>query len=639
MTREKEEDAWLERLFRDSAEGMFVARLDEPIAWSATADREALLDYTFDHLHTTAANDALCRQLGAPREQAIGSTPRQRWRHADSQEWRARMRTLFDAGFARHQMRAPRANGGSLEIEGQYVLFRDDQERITGYFGLQRERTHEKQATERLELALESGGIGVWEFDIVGRRLHYDPRWLEYLGYGDCVEESRDPDWWADRRNPGDYEAITRAFYAHISGDTPAYRAEHRIKTGDGRWLWLLSTGRITERDASGRPTWFIGTSIDVTERKALQDRVAFAERMASIGTLAAGVAHEINNPLTYVLLNLALLERNVGALVGTLPPETAIKLRNMVEQARYGCDRVSSVVRDLQTMTRVSDQTEGQVDVNAVLERCFEIASHQLRFRAQLVRELSPVPPIRSSEDRMVQLFLNLIVNAAQAIPEGATDSNTVRVVTALHPDGRVRIEISDTGSGIRPELMARIFDPFFTTKPVGEGSGIGLAICRSIVASLDGEITVEPNGDRGTLFRVLLPCGSERATRELSPPMPRELASRLRVLVIDDEPLIGPVITSLLGGHHVVSEISAKKALDRLQRGETYDWILCDLMMPDMTGMDLYEALEPNLKDRVIFISGGAFTDRARDFLQRVPNRRLFKPFDVERLIAALS
>jgi CheY-like chemotaxis protein len=238
-----------------------------------------------------------------------------------------------------------------------------------------------------------------------------------------------------------------------------------------------------------------------------------------------------------------------------------------------------------------------------------------------------------------MVQLFLNLIVNAAQAIPEGATDSNTVRVVTALHPDGRVRIEISDTGSGIRPELMARIFDPFFTTKPVGEGSGIGLAICRSIVASLDGEITVEPNGDRGTLFRVLLPCGSERATRELSPPMPRELASRLRVLVIDDEPLIGPVITSLLGGHHVVSEISAKKALDRLQRGETYDWILCDLMMPDMTGMDLYEALEPNLKDRVIFISGGAFTDRARDFLQRVPNRRLFKPFDVERLIAALS
>ena len=639
MSTESEEDARLERLFRDSPEGMFVARLAEPIEWGPDADHEALLSYAFDHLRTTALNEALCRQFGSTREKMLGRTPRDRWPAGSADQWRVRVRILFDKGFAIHRMRAPRASGDFLELEGQYMLFRDEQGRITGFFGLQRERTEEKHTMDSLELALQAGGIGIWEYDLVARKIHFDRAWLEYLGYADRSEETTSPDWWDTRGNPADYAEVKRAFMAHITGNAESYKAEHRQKTADGRWVWLLSTGRVTERDAGGHPIRFVGTSIDITERKALQERVAFSERMASIGTLAAGVAHEINNPLTYVLLNLALLERNVSAVAASVGPDKAAKLRNMVEQARYGCDRVSSVVRDLQTFTRVSEQGEVPVDVNEVLERCFEIASHQLRFRARLIRELTPVPPIRASEHRIGQLFLNLIVNAAQAIPEGAAESNAVRVATSVDCDGRVLIEISDTGVGIKAELIGRIFDPFFTTKPVGEGSGIGLAICRSIVTSLGGEITVESNEGGGTLFRVLLPPGAELSGPTLMPPMPRELASRLRVLVVDDEPLIGPVIISLLGGHHVVTEISAQKALDRLQRGETYDWILCDLMMPEMTGMDLYEALEPDIRERVIFISGGAFTERAREFLQRVPNRRLFKPFDVETLVAALS
>jgi nitrogen-specific signal transduction histidine kinase len=398
-----------------------------------------------------------------------------------------------------------------------------------------------------------------------------------------------------------------------------------------------MSRGRVSARDRDGVPIRFVGTSVDITERKLLQERVAFAERMASLGTLAAGVAHEINNPLTYVLLNLALLERNVSALAGSVTPEVAAKLHSMVEQARYGCDRVSSVVRDLQTLTRVRDEGESDVDLGAVLERCIDIAAHQLRLRARLVRELAPVPPVRGNEHRVGQLFLNLIINAAQAIPAGAADTNTVRVATAAHPDGRVRVEIADTGVGIPGDVIGRIFDPFFTTKAVGEGSGIGLSICRSIVTSLGGEIAVESAEGRGTVVRVLLPAAA-RTSHPIEPPRPRELASRLRVLVVDDEPLIGRVIGSLLAGHRVDVELSAKKALERLRAGETFDWILCDLVMPDMTGMELYEALEPEMRERLIFISGGA-SDHARDFLQRVPNRRLFKPFNVESLVSVLS
>jgi len=493
------------------------------------------------------------------------------------------------------------------------------------------------EAKDRLDIALEAGGFGFWEYHIAGRRAHLDRAWLQSIGYDDG-DATTSPEWWAERGNPADYAALKTAFLEHLAGKTETYKAEHRVKTADGRWIWLLSTGRITDRDDNGTPIRFVGTSIDITERKALQERVAFSERMASIGTLAAGVAHEINNPLTYVLLNLALLDRNVNALGSGAPPEIVTKLRNMVEQARYGCDRVSSVVHDLQTLTRVSEQAE-VIDINAVLERCFEMANHQLRFRAKLVRELSPVPPIRASEHRIGQLFLNLIANAAQAIPEGAVDNNTVRVARSVESDGRVLIEVADSGVGISADVIGRIFDPFFTTKPIGEGSGIGLSICRSIVTSLGGEITVESHPGSGTLFRVLLPPSGAQAGPVLMPPAPRELASRLRVLVVDDEPLIGQVITSLLAGHLVVSEISAKTALGRLQRGESYDWILCDLMMPEMTGMDLYDALEVGVRERVIFITGGLYSDRAREFLQRVPNRRLFKPFDVETLIASLS
>jgi PAS domain S-box-containing protein len=506
-----------------------------------------------------------------------------------------------------------------------------------------------RAAKDKLDIALQAGGIGIWEYDLVAHKIHFDRAWLEYLGYADLADATMSPEWWDERSNPADYAALKKAFLAHIAGTTPAYKAEHRQRTADGRWIWLLSTGRISERDSKGVPIRFVGTSIDITERKALQERVAFSERMASIGTLAAGVAHEINNPLTFVLLNLALLERNVNALGAGAPAEIVTKLRNMVEQARYGCERVSSVVHDLQTLTRVNEQADVPIDVNAVLERCFEMASHQLQGRAKLVRELTGLPPIRASEHRVGQLFLNLIMNAAQAIPEGAADSNTVpegaadsntvRVATRVETDGRILVEVADTGIGIPAAVIGRIFDPFFTTKPVGEGSGIGLSICRSIVTALGGEITVESQQGTGTRFRVLLPPGAEQAGPVLMPPAPRELASRLRVLVIDDEPLIGQVITSLLAGHLVVSEISARMALDRLQRGESFDWILCDLMMPEMTGMDLYDALEAAVQERVIFITGGLYSDRAREFLQRVPNRRLFKPFDVETLLAALS
>jgi signal transduction histidine kinase len=406
------------------------------------------------------------------------------------------------------------------------------------------------------------------------------------------------------------------------------------VRSAAGEWVWLLSSGKITARDAAGNPIRLVGTSVDITERKLLQDRLTASERMASIGTLAAGVGHEINNPLTYIMLNLELLDRELQAAAPRFE-----RMRTMVDQTRYGTERVRSVVRDLQALTRAPEDRLTRIDPVAILDRCLEIAHHQLKHRATVIRDVRAVPAVLGNEGRMVQLFLNLIVNAAQAIPEGDVEHNQIRITTTTDTDGRALIEIADTGTGIPPEVMPRIFDPFFTTKAVGEGTGLGLAICRTIAIGMGGDIEVDTS--RSTTFRVRLPA----APRHVDAPTTTAAlpaVRRQRVLIIDDEPQVGSLVGRVLPQHQITSETSARAALVRLRCGERFDHILCDLMMPDLTGMDFYEALahiDPDLQGRVIFISAGTFTDRARTFLDSVKNARLDKPFDMAQLTAVLA
>ena len=344
-------------------------------------------------------------------------------------------------------------------------------------------------------------------------------------------------------------------------------------------------------------------------------------------------------------MLNLDLLGRDVDAIADATRRE---RMRDRIEQARYGTERIRTVVRDLQDLTRRPERHMNiTVDINALLERCLQIADHQLRHRARVDRAFGVVPRVRGDEGRIVQLFLNLIVNAAQAIPEGAATQHWIRITSSTAADGRAIVEIADSGPGIPADSLGRIFEPFFTTKDVGEGSGLGLAICRGIVDDLGGDIDVASEVGRGTTFRVVLPSSS--TTSATSPPdttattTTTVMAPRsLTVLVVDDEPQLGQLLGQLLAGYHVIAETSARTALARLQRGETFDRIVCDLMMPDVTGMDLYDAvatIDPTLQARFIFVSGGAFTERARSFLARVPNRRLAKPFDLGELVAALA
>jgi signal transduction histidine kinase/CheY-like chemotaxis protein len=378
--------------------------------------------------------------------------------------------------------------------------------------------------------------------------------------------------------------------------------------------------------------------------------RRALADRLTSASALAAGVAHELNNPLAYVTANLAFLADRMARITDLLAgaprsPEDldlATQLAEAMREARSGAERMRAVVRDLKTFARVDEQHSRLVDLRPLLDSCLNVAWAELRRRAQVARDLEPVAPILADEGRLSQVFLNLMLNAAQSIPGGRPEDHEIRVTTRTLPDGRVAVEVKDTGAGIAPEVLPRIFDPFFTTKGPGRGTGLGLSICHAVVRSLGGDIEVESAVGKGSLFRVILAPARAADAVQAGFPTPPPGPARARVLVVDDEPLVGTVLRRTLSDHEVTVVQTARAALERISAGERFDVVLADLLMPEMTGMDLYRAVQgrdAELARRFLFLSGGAFTAAARAFLETEPVECVEKPFDLASLKAAVA
>ena len=232
-------------------------------------------------------------------------------------------------------------------------------------------------------------------------------------------------------------------------------------------------------RDAEGRHIATIAVHRDIGERRAMQAQLLVASRLASVGTLAAGVAHEINNPLAFVNANVLYLADELERFRSALGPATDEVLQ-LVAETRQGVERIGLIVRDLKAFSRVdSEDVSALVDVRKVLAFAEKMAGKEMRQRARVLRDIQPVPTVKANESRLGQVFLNLLLNAAQAIPDGAAAEHQIRIRTRTDGLGRAVVEVSDTGRGIPEELRARVFDPFFTTKPVGEGTGLGLSIC----------------------------------------------------------------------------------------------------------------------------------------------------------------
>jgi len=378
----------------------------------------------------------------------------------------------------------------------------------------------------------------------------------------------------------------------------------------------------------------------------ALQSRLTRLEAMASVGRLASGTAHEVNNPLAYIMGNLELVIRDMS----TDPLHNAESL-GALQDALAGAHTIQNVVKDLSTFSRTDEELTA-VDLQPVLDSACKMANNQLRHRAVLRKEYAHTPLVVGIESRIGQVFLNLLINAAQAIPPGNAQDNIITIRTYVPNNDLVCVEVSDTGDGIPAEELSLVTQPFFTTKPGDMGAGLGLAVCENILHSLGGRLEIESQENEGTKVTVHLPVATVENTD--TPVIPTSLPSQwteksgnqplpaLRILVIDDNTLVTRVLQRALMDHDVMIRNDGRLALEELHAAAHFDLILCDLMMPNVTGFNLFEHVRttcPHLLSSFVFITGGAFTQGAQEFVQSTSALILHKPINLNALRALIE
>ena len=380
--------------------------------------------------------------------------------------------------------------------------------------------------------------------------------------------------------------------------------------------------------DPAGRVLGVVMVFRDVSERADLELRVARSERLASLGTLAAGLCHEINNPLACVVAG-------VGYALETFDdPGAAHDRRESLQDAYSAATRIGKIVRDIRAFAQPVDDARVETDLRDVLESALKFTDYVVKHRARCELRLSPAPRVHVDPTRIAQVFVNLLVNAAQATPEGQADQHTITVTLGSDDAGNAVVEVCDDGEGIAPEALPRVFDPFYTTKAPGGGMGLGLSISHSIVESFGGTISVQSSLGEGTTFRVRLPpaARSEKVTGLVRTTPPTQ-TTRGRVLVIDDEESVARALVRALSTMHDVETCNdGRAALAKLLGPASYDAILCDVTMPNMTGLELYEALcasRPDLASRVAFLTGGVTVDTVRDAIEASGRPVIYKPF----------
>ncbi|RKG71869.1 PAS domain S-box protein [Corallococcus terminator] len=440
--------------------------------------------------------------------------------------------------------------------------------------------------------------------------------------------------------HPGEQDRLTGAILTALEVHG-RWSGELEFRRDDGMTC-VCESVVVPLRDAEGRIIANIMVHRDMSERRQLQARLVVADRLASVGTLGAGVAHEINNPLAYMLVNLHLIREGLDKMEAEgAPSEPVAAIQQLVRETTEGAERIATIVRDLKVFARGEQESRPMpVDVRRSVELACKMADNVIRHRARLITEFEPVPAVEASEARLCQVFLNLLLNAAQAIPEdpSSVTEHEIRAIIRQGEPGKVVVEVRDTGVGMTPEVLGRIFDPFFTTKAVGVGTGLGLSICHGIIESMGGSIQAESVPGQGSTFRVVL--RSAQHEPDLYPRLSATAQSgaRARILVVDDEPNVTVALQrSLATEHEVATANSAQAALRLVNEGGRFDLILCDVMMPGMTGMDLYFELgrsAPEQAGRMVFMTGGAFTPRTVSFLRDVPNLKLSKPLDLTQL-----
>ena len=486
---------------------------------------------------------------------------------------------------------------------------------------------------ERLRFAYEHAPIAVWTTDAAGVITMSEGAGLKPLGV-----------------KPGQ---LVGAKLLDVYGDHPTIPGYIRRGFAGESFWYTVEVGKAVYnswlaplRGPSGEVIGLAGLSHDISELHHLQRTTIQNDRVMALGTLAASVAHEINNPLTYVLSHgeevereLEALDKLVARLEGPALAEARASLRRVREgfiPIRSGTARIAAITRDLRTFSRPEESSLEPVDLRGVALSVLKLVAKEVEARARLILDLQETPPVSGNEGRLVQVVLNLMVNAMQALPADGAAQNEV-VVRTGSAGAEVFVEVSDSGPGVPVQDRERIFEPFFSTKEIGVGTGLGLFVCRNVVRGLSGDVTVSDRPAGGAVFRVTLPAISRAVAASRAPVAPPETTPGGRhVVVIEDDTMVGRALALQLRtvGYRVTVIPDGETARDTLASLGDVDLIYCDLMMTGMTGMDLAQVLAaqaPEIERKMVFMTGGAFSPRAREFVTRHADRTVDKPFDI--------
>ena len=514
---------------------------------------------------------------------------------------------------------------------------------------LERKRTERdlRLSQQRLELVLEASAVGTWHVDVPEDRLVVDTRWAALGGY--TPEEVG-----ASTRggfaliHPDDAENAAECFHRHLAGETDVFEAEHRIRAKSGEWVWVLSRGRVVDRNNEGRPTRMAGTCMDISARKAseaerasLQAQVQEAQKLESLGVLAGGIAHDFNNLLCGIIGSADLVLEDMRA--GHAEADDLIQIKQTALRAAELC-------RQLLAYSGKGRFVVEPLDVSELVEGVSRLLSVSIGKKAVLRYELQrDLPAVEADATQLRQIVLNLVVNASEAIGD---QSGTITLATGAIdcdlgylkgayidddlPDGSyVYLEVADTGCGMTEDVRHRIFDPFFTTKFAGRG--LGLAATLGIVRGHSGTVKVYSEPGKGTTIKILLPASTRLPVHAAPGPDSGAWRGTGTVLFVDDEETVRTVGARMLRqiGFEVLCAADGSEAVELFRCRQDICLVVLDMTMPKMGGEETFRELRRIRRDvRVILTSGYNEQEATSRFAGKGLAGFMQKPFQLAHL-----
>jgi PAS domain S-box-containing protein len=584
----------------------------------------------------TFFNDALPRLLGYTSEELMGIHYKDYVPPEDVERVYRAFNKVYSTGepLTVFPMERIRKDGTRIFTETSAFPLRNKKGEIIGFRGVIRDITERKQAEEEYRTIIRTAMDGFWLTDMQGHFLDVNEAYCKLIGYSrdellgmsiSDVEEAEKP------------EDVAKRIQKIIEFGHDAFETVHRRK--DGKIIDVeVSVNYLPFH--SGR--LFVAIR-DITEqkkaeedKKQLEQKAQLASRLASVGELASGVAHEINNPLTGVIgyAHLLLARKDISRDV-----------RRDLEIINEGAQRVAGIVKKLLAFARQTKPEQRYVNINELIRntldlRAYELAASNIKVTLQLIRDM---PMTIADPGQLQQVFLNLIINAETEM-KIARDGGRLTIKTD-RINNTIRITFKDTGPGIARENLETIFDPFFTTREVGQGTGLGLSVCHGIVTEHNGKIWAESEPGKGATFIIELPLTTEDKQLELTEHVVEEpkKITKAKILVVDDEPVIRQLISKVLGdqGHTVETIDNAAGAL-KMVKSKRYGLILLDIKMPGMSGIELYKQFQkiaPSLTKRVVFITGDVMGKRTLAFIDKTKTPYLMKPFDAKELKSQIN